>query len=34
MSCNDHCKENHWLSLFSKVHLLKFDTGSLGKIWM
>jgi len=31
---NDYCKENLWLSLFSKVRFLKFDTGSLGKIWM
>src|SRR6218665_1886634 len=31
---NDPCKENRWLSLFRKVHFLKFDTGSLWKIWI
>jgi len=31
---NDPCKENPWLSLFRKVHFLKFHTGSLGKIWI
>src|SRR6218665_1647036 len=31
---NDLRKENRWLSLFRKVHFLKFDTGSLGKIWI
>src|SRR6218665_1385991 len=31
---NDPCKENRWLSLFCKVHFLKFDTGSLGKVWI
>src|SRR6218665_1760905 len=31
---NDLCKENCWLSLFRNVHFLKFDIGSLGKIWI
>jgi len=30
---NEPCIENYWLSLFRKVQFLKFDTGSLGKIW-
>jgi len=29
---NNPYKENNWLSLFRKVHFLKFNTGSLGKI--
>ena len=28
---NDPCKKYHWLSLFRKVHFLKFDTGALEK---